>query len=293
MDALRVRYGAPSSLEDFEKKAQLMNYEAHRAIFEGMNAGLWVENSGRMLWMTQPAWPSTMWQILSHDYDTHAAFYGVKHAAEPVHVQMNLPGHTVSVINNPTAPLDNATVTWEAYGLDGARVGDGAGAVSVAGVATSKPIDFGIGPLLARHGALVVRVALKNGAGKVLSDSTYWPSSRPEEQQRFNALAAARVEASATSRRDGPERQLAIVLRNTSKVPVLNAKLTLLTDAGARVLPVYWSDNYVALMPGETRTVTANVGAGTPETLVLALRGWNVLEQKVTLFSKASETNSP
>ena len=46
------------------------NYVEHRAIFEGMNAHLWSPNSGRLLWMTQPAWPSTTWQILSSDYDT-------------------------------------------------------------------------------------------------------------------------------------------------------------------------------------------------------------------------------
>jgi hypothetical protein len=33
----------------------------HRAIFEGMNAHLWAPNSGRLLWMTQPAWPSNTW----------------------------------------------------------------------------------------------------------------------------------------------------------------------------------------------------------------------------------------
>jgi hypothetical protein len=285
MDALRVRYGQPASLEEFERRAQMMNYEAHRAIFEGMNAGLWVENSGRMLWMTQPAWPSTMWQILSHDYDTQASYFGVKHAAEPVHVQMNLPDYTVSVINNPTAALQNATVTWEAYGVDGTRVGGGNNAVSVAGVAISRPIDFGIKRLLAQHGALVVKVALKDGAGTVVSDSAYWPSATPAQQGAFNALPAAEVEVNATRRQDGPEQQLTIVLRNTSKAPVLGAKLTLSGVGGVRVLPVYWSDNYVALMPGESRTVTATIGAaaGGQGPLTLALRGWNVVARAVTV----------
>jgi hypothetical protein len=61
-------------LEDFDGKAQMLDYVGHRAIFEGMNAHLWKPNSGRMLWMTQPAWPSTMWQIFSHDYDTQASY---------------------------------------------------------------------------------------------------------------------------------------------------------------------------------------------------------------------------
>ena len=77
MAEIDKEFGAPTSLEDFERKAQMLNYVDHRAIFEGFNAHLWSPNSGRMLWMTQPAWPSTMWQILSSDYDTQASFYGV------------------------------------------------------------------------------------------------------------------------------------------------------------------------------------------------------------------------
>ncbi|RYY05236.1 MAG: glycoside hydrolase family 2, partial [Alphaproteobacteria bacterium] len=103
MDALARRFGPGTSLEDFERKAQMMQYESYRAIFEGMNAGLWTQNSGRMLWMTQPAWPSSAWQIFSSDYDTHSSFYGVKKASEPVHVQMNLPDHKVVLVNNGPA----------------------------------------------------------------------------------------------------------------------------------------------------------------------------------------------
>ena len=59
MLALETEFGAATSLEDFERKAQMLNYVEHRAIFEGFNAHLWSPNSGRLLWMTQPAWPST------------------------------------------------------------------------------------------------------------------------------------------------------------------------------------------------------------------------------------------
>ena len=63
MEQCEPQFGAPTSLADFERKAQMLNYVTHRAIFEGMNAHLWASNCGRMMWMTQPAWPSNMWQI--------------------------------------------------------------------------------------------------------------------------------------------------------------------------------------------------------------------------------------
>ncbi|HEX8894822.1 MAG TPA: glycoside hydrolase family 2 TIM barrel-domain containing protein, partial [Terriglobales bacterium] len=110
MKEVEEEFGAGTSLEDFERKAQMLQYTEHRAIFEGMNAHLWAPNSGRMLWMTQPAWPSTMWQILSSDYDTQASFYGVKKACEPVHVQLDLSDYSVAVVNTTMMEQPGVTI---------------------------------------------------------------------------------------------------------------------------------------------------------------------------------------
>ena len=99
MTALANQFGAADSLADFERKAQMMNYVDYRAVFEGFLAHLWTQNSARLLWMTHPAWPSNHWQIYSADYDTHAAYYGVKKANEPLHVQMNEGDHALAVAN--------------------------------------------------------------------------------------------------------------------------------------------------------------------------------------------------
>jgi hypothetical protein len=279
MAALKTAFGEGTSLEDFERKAQMLNYESHRAIFEGMNAGLWRENSGRMLWMTQPAWPSTMWQILSHDYDTHASYYGVLHAAEPVHVQMNLPDYRVMVINNPNRPLTNARVSFAAYGIDGHLAGSGDRTLSVGPAQTSSAIDFGLDRLLAKHGLLIVKLVLKDGAGAILSENAYWPSAAPEGQRGLNELPKVALDVSAARGRAGDEQQLTVTLRNPGKVPVLNTKLTLFTSSGERVLPVYYSDNYLALMPGESRAVSARFKADGP--LRLNVRAWNGAGQSI------------
>ena len=100
MAELEKEFGASTSLEDFERKAQMLNYVQHRAIFEGMNAHIWAPNTGRMLWMTQPAWPSSTWQILSSDYDTQASFYAVKKASEVLHVQLDPTNFYVQVANS-------------------------------------------------------------------------------------------------------------------------------------------------------------------------------------------------
>jgi hypothetical protein len=49
--------------------------------------------------MTQPAWPSNMWEVLSSDYDTQSSYYGEKKACEPLHVQLDLGTDAVEVVN--------------------------------------------------------------------------------------------------------------------------------------------------------------------------------------------------
>ncbi|MTV39899.1 glycosyl hydrolase 2 galactose-binding domain-containing protein [Duganella radicis] len=285
--AMETEYGAPASLADFERKAQLMNYESHRAIFEGMNAGLWTQNSGRMLWMTQPAWPSTMWQILSHDYDTHAAFYGVKSAAEPVHVQMNLPDHRVVVVNNPQAALNGATLTWVAWTVEGKLVGGTNVPVSAPAGGVSAPLDIGLDALLARHKLLIVRLSLRDAGNQIVSQNIYWPSATPQDRQALNQLPQVPLSVAARwgkAEKEG-ERQLEVTLLNRNGAPALGGKLTLLKADGTRVLPVYYSDNYVTLPPGESRQVKAVFK--TEGDVKLELRGWNVAPQSLAVDGKS------
>jgi hypothetical protein len=48
--------------------------------------------------------------------------------------------------------------------------------------------------------------------------------------------------------------------------------------SGQRVLPVFYSDNYVSLVPGETRTIAIEAAAGdfNGENALLVFDGWNV-----------------
>lgn len=243
---LANEFGAPTSLPDFERKAQMLNLESHRAIFEGMNAGLWTQNSGRLLWMTQPAWPSTMWQIISHDYDTQASYYGVKAASEPVHIQMNLPDRQVIVVNNPIAEISGATATVEIYGIDGQQIAKISKPVAVPGGAITAPMDFGISEAVASHKVVILKLTLTAQDGSELSRNVYWQGSSDTALQTLNALPQQSISLDATRTAKG----LDIRLTNLSKTVVLQNKLTLLDNKGDRILPAYYSENYISLVPG-------------------------------------------
>ncbi len=78
--AIEARLGESGDLDDFARKAQFVNYENTRAMFEAWNAHLWDNASGLMLWMSHPAWHSTVWQTYDYDFDVNGTYYGARSA---------------------------------------------------------------------------------------------------------------------------------------------------------------------------------------------------------------------
>ncbi|MBN6151931.1 glycoside hydrolase family 2 [Xanthomonas sp. AmX2] len=277
MRAMRAKLGAPTGLEDFERKAQLLNYETHRAIFEGFNAQLWSKNSGRLLWMSHPAWPSNVWQIYSHDYDTHAAYYGVRAASEPVHVQMNLPDRQLAVVNNTAQALQGLRVVALVHARDGRALGECETVLSAPALATT-PVALSLAPLLQRQDGLgFVSLQLHDRGGQLLSRNFYWVAKDDAAMQGLNALPPAPLQLQSQLLADGGEPRLRVALRNPTAQVALSAKLTVVDAHGQRLLPAYYSDNYVSLLPGESRQV--EIRGPSAEQLRNArvqLRGWNV-----------------
>jgi hypothetical protein len=281
MAALEEEFGAASNLEDFERKAQMLNYEDHRAIFEGFNAHLWNPNSGRMLWMTQPAWPSTMWQILTSDYDTQASYYGVKKASEPVHVQMNLPDLQTAVINNTTHPLANLVLTARVFSMDGKLLSNQQEKINAPPGAETGTFKIDLPPQ-GTADVVFVKIELRDAAGAALSDNFYWYSTAPGSYRKLNALDNADLTVTATQTRSGNWVRLGVDLANRGTTVALMSKLTLRNAAdGTRVLPAYISDNYVSLLAGETRNIQIECPANAVKgDLAIEVNGWNV--QRVT-----------
>ncbi len=281
-DALEKRFGAPTGLEDFERKAQMMEYESYRAIFEGMNAGLWTENSGRMLWMTQPAWPSSAWQIFSFDYDTHAAFYGVKKAAEPIHVQMNLPDHRVVLVNNTRDALKGVQVRARVVGLDGRSEGEQEAKVVANAEGVTPVLNLDLASAMKR-GAVLVRLEATDAGGQVLSTNSYWQAADDVGYRALTTMGAATVTANTSLEGQGEETTANITLTNSGTVPAVETKLTVMNADGTQVLPAYFSDNYVTLLPGETRVIEIRFPSNKADKPTVAIRGWNVTATQAEL----------
>ncbi len=119
--AIRQRYGEPRSLVDYVWKAQLVNAENYRAVFEAANQAL-DRVAGVILWKTNSAWPSVMWQLYDYYLQPNAAYYFVRRACEPLHPQLDLRDSTIRVINQLSQRSVGLVLVAELYSLAGQKV---------------------------------------------------------------------------------------------------------------------------------------------------------------------------
>jgi hypothetical protein len=221
-----------------------------------------------------------MWQILSSDYDTQASFYGVKKACEPLHVQLDLSDYSVALVNTTTTAQPGMTVTATAYSLDNKQLLQHSEQKDVAANDVTAGFRLDLAPVMGTN-VVLVKLELRDAAGKVASDNLYWLAAASEFYRQLNKLPAASVVATVTAIGAGKVR---VLLKNAGTAAALQNKLTLVNSDGSRILPAYYSDNYVSLLPGEAREVEieypASTSKGDPH---VNLRGWNLAPTTVSM----------
>jgi hypothetical protein len=279
---LQTQFGIGSSLEDYERKAQMMNYVDYRAIFEGFNAHLWAPNGGRLLWMTQPAWPSTLWGILSSDYDTQASYYGTKKACEPVHVQLDLSNNDVAVVNTTRDQLHGLQVSADVYSLDSKLLVHRETVLNSAPDDVTRALNLDLARMMADGKLVFVRLALHAADGQEISQNFYWRAASDAGYRALNQLAPAKLSIAAHLQRSASDnskdgRRIDVVLKNIGDAAALTTKLGVFAADGAEVLPAYFSDNYISLLPGQEQTITIDLPPSADiRNLNLHVRGWNI-----------------
>ncbi|MEU3465244.1 sugar-binding domain-containing protein [Streptomyces sp. NPDC006733] len=282
-NALAGRYGKPTGLDDYVRKAQLAQYEAVRAQFEsyGRNASDSSQPAtGVVYWMFNSGWTSLHWQLVDRYLDQGGAYFGAKKANEPLHVQYSYDTRSVVVVNNRHAPVSGLTARVSLYNTDGTlkydKAGTGLTVGGDGGKTTALTVPSTVGGLSTTY---LAKLVLTDAAGAEVSRNVYWLSTRPDvldwdntdwyytpttayaDLKGLSSLAPAAVSATArtTAGGDGTS-TTTVVLRNTGtgRTPALLTDAHLVDGAGAPVLPVTWSDNQVSLWPGESLTLTAS-----------------------------------
>lgn len=272
--AIDSLYGTPNSAEDFCRKAQLVNYDSHRAMFESWNSRMWNNASGMLIWMSQPAWPSVVWQAYSSDYETFGSYYGLKSACEPIHIQMNLPDNKVVSINTTLKGVSAATAKLTLFDPSGKILYQKQISTDV----PANRLTECFVPQLPANLTVVylARLELKDGKGKLLSKNDYWKNTHGDFKI-FNNWKAKKLTCDVMTKSTG---NLKLKVTNTGNVPCLSVKINLSNAQKQLILPAYCSDGYFNLLPGESKEITCNYKDRSNTILVLA-SAYNLPDQVI------------
>ncbi|KAI1375826.1 glycoside hydrolase family 2 protein [Hypoxylon crocopeplum] len=269
-DGLWNRYGAPSSLEEYLLKAQIMDYEATRAQFEGYSAMWSAERpaTGLIYWMLNNAWPSLHWNLFDYYLHPAGSYFGAKTGARKEHVAYDYVGKVVYLINRSLDQKGSRMVAIDIIDKDGKAIFNSTSIVETEPNTSKEILDLSEA-LASLSDMVFLRLVLSNGEDS-LSRNVYWlaktvdtldwensdwfftPVTEYANFTTINHLPAAGVSVTvAPSLRDVSKAGLGIVLENHSSVPAFFIRLNLVGAEGEDVVPVIWSDNYVTLWPHE------------------------------------------
>ena len=273
------RYGDIKNLADFVRKAQLLNYETFRAIYEGRNARMFHPATGVIIWMSNPAQPSFVWQLYHHDLEPNSSLFAVKEACEPVHILLNEKTGNLMVVNNHPDTLADAKAHISIFNLDGSIVTNQDIEVKAA---PSAVTDLG-SLALPDNLSLVyfIKLELHDADGKLLSENFYWHALKEHQDdlRDLDKLPTVTLDAKVLRHDADGKCLLDVTLHNPSSQIALMAHLQLRRQhSGERVLPAYYTDNYISLTPDESKTITIEAAQSdlNGDTPLIVVDGWNI-----------------
>jgi exo-1,4-beta-D-glucosaminidase len=299
-EALNARYGPAGSVEEYARKAQVMAYEGHRAMFEAFGRNKYT-STGVIQWMLNNAWPSMIWHLYDWYLRPGGSYFGAKKACEPLHIQYSYDDASVVVVNSFYRAFPGMKAKAWVYNLDMSEKFAREAPVDVAPDSSTRL--FVIPAIHGLSTTYFVRLSLEDAAGKSVSNNFYWLSTKPDEldwdkstwfytptksfadMTALNSLPPVELKYSAESEVKGEEGLTHVTVENPTHNLAFAVHLKVTTvrhdeegvPKDTEILPVLWEDNYFPLMPGEKRTVTATYAALPGKAApAVEVSGWNV-----------------
>jgi exo-1,4-beta-D-glucosaminidase len=304
-NALDKRYGPSSGVEEFARKAQLANYEAMRAMFEAFAANR-PSATGVIQWMLNSAWPEMYWQLYDYYLMPNGAFYGARTAAEPLNILYNYGDRSVYVTNDTLSEVQNVTAEVRLLDLGSKERFSRKLTVDLAPGRPQRLLELPETEDLTP--VYFLDLKLRAADDGIVGRNFYWLSTKPDVLDEegtewfytpnksfadFTALGelppvALQVRGSLGTTPGEPSFE--VELQNPTDALAFFVELRLVDPAtGHSILPVLWDDNYVSLLPGETRSIRARFPGTTAEQLErarLEYSGWNVKHAALILEVK-------
>ena len=293
--ALSSRYGAPTTADDYTVTAQLMTYEGERAMFEAYRRNKYV-STGVIQWMFNNAWPSIYWHLFDWYLLPAGGYFGTKKANEPVHAIYSYDDRTIAIVNDnkPRGPVHGVRLRARILGLDNSEKFAKDTVIDVPADSTLRLFALPQPTNLATP-AYFVDLRLTGDDGRPISSNFYWLSTKMDalsdsstwymtpvtnyaDFTSLRSMPRSAVSVRASTSRSGGAGTTTVTVKNPTNAIAFFMRLQVVGKGGGEALPVRWDDNYLTLLPGESRTITArynvrDLGGGSPRVIVT---GWNI-----------------
>jgi exo-1,4-beta-D-glucosaminidase len=292
--AMDNRLGPAKDVEEYATKAQFLNYEGMRAMFEAFVSRR-PKTTGIIQWMYNSAWPKLWWQLYDYYLNPTGAFYGARKACEPLHLIYDYGTGDIVAVNNTLEPAEKLKAAIRVYdlnlkekysktvplGLLADEVKKVDTLPSLSGLTTTYFLDL---RLFREKDALVDAnfYCLSIKPETLDYSKNEWFVTPVKDYADLTALASLRpVKLKVTDKfsQSGPRWKLTVDIENPSSDLALQVELRVVRDgSGEIVLPIFLDDNYVTLLPGERRKISGVFATDDlrGEQPVLKVRGWNV-----------------
>ncbi|HLV87487.1 MAG TPA: glycoside hydrolase family 2 protein [Candidatus Sulfotelmatobacter sp.] len=293
-DALANRYGKSDNVEDFATKSQMQTYEGVRAMYEAYSRNKYAA-TGVIQWMLNNAWPSMIWHLYDYYLRPGGGYFGAKRATEALHPLYGYDDHSIWVVSSQYEDAKALKLTTKIYNLDMTEKFSQENTLDAPADSTAK--IFAIPDLEGLSPTYFLALHLHDSAGKLVGSNFYWLSTKPETMDwaktnwwmtptasyadftAISQLPKVKLTESSHTEIHGEEATTHVTLANPSKSLAFFVRLKVdKGPKGEEVLPVVWEDNYISLLPGEKREITAKYRAkelGSAKASV-EVSGWNV-----------------
>lgn len=251
--AVDKEFGGANDIAGWNSFAQFVDYDAYRGMFEGQSKN----RLGLLIWMSHPAWPSLLWQTYDYFFDTDAGYYGAKKGAEPLHIQWNASTDAVEVVNYNAGEQTGLTARAQVLNLDGSVKWGKSATLDSHEDSTVSPMALGYPAGISK--THFIRLTLTRN-GTVLSSNFYLRGTTEGDYTGIRDLGMATIKARTRMKRNGDQWTITTELQNTSKTPALMVRVKAeRSKTGDLIVPSLFTDNYIALMPGEKQTISISI----------------------------------
>ena len=274
-----VPYGNPKDVKEFGTIAQLVNYDQYRALAEGFSAHSWDWYTGFIIWKTQNPWTALRGQMYDYYLDVNACLYGLRNGSEPLHVMCNPVDGMIFTVNNTFRSYHDLMIKTSFIDMEGKEIpGNNLMAeISPTSVQQYFPIKETIDKLRAKNG-IFLKLQLENTKHEVLSENIYW---LPDSTGNFAGLQQMQQANVTVTAHKVSDNTVEVKISNPAGNPLafFNRVSLVDPDTGKRLLPVFYDNNYMSVLPGTEKSIRLEYNGKAKGKITV--EGWNVKAQTV------------